>query len=103
MFLESPTGNMNNLLTSCFHQYVAHVTVRSIAGGLWQRFPIISETQVFSEISEPSERKTAINPLDKSFDKFVHETLSRLHVPGVAVAVIKDGVTYIKVNETCYL
>lgn len=47
--------------------------------------------------------KTATNPLDKSFDKFVHETLSRLHVPGVAVAVIKDGVTYTKVSETCYL
>ena len=42
------------------------------------------------------------NPLDQSFDKFVHAILSTWHVPGVAVAVIKDGVTYTKANGACY-
>ena len=41
----------------------------------------------------------ADNPFDKSFDKFVHETLSTWHIPGVAIAVIKAGVTYTKVSS----
>lgn len=37
------------------------------------------------------------SPLDESFDTFVKQAMSDSHVPGLAIAVIKDGVTYTKV------
>lgn len=40
------------------------------------------------------------NPLDPSFDIFVEDTLRKLHVPGLSIAVIDNGKITSKVRRT---
>ena len=59
--------------------------------------------EYFQKLQSALSWKTASTPFDKPFDKFVDQTLSRWHVPGLAIAVIKDGITYTKVTEACHV
>lgn len=40
----------------------------------------------------------ADGPFDESFNAFVEDILDRLHVPGLSIAVVDDGIVYSKVT-----
>ncbi len=66
-------------------------------------FQASSKYKYFQKFQSALGGKTASAPFDKTFDRFVDHTLSKWHVPGLAIAVIKDGVTYTKVTDAHHM
>ena len=65
----------------------------------------VSAFQVPGFIKRPQNAlngKAGKQPLDRDFDYFIKNVLSEQHTPGMAIAVVKDGVTYTKVNRDLY-